>query len=178
MGDARLKLARPISYQQSVKNILKQLFSLILPVTVLIIVPALIEQKWVAAAGAQLIAGLLIVLLGLFVMAQTIFTFIRIGKGTLAPWSPTHKLVVGGMYAYVRNPMILGVITVLIGESIVISSRPILLWAALVFIINTAYFMFSEEPGLEKRFGDEYRKYKKNVPRWIPRMRPWKPEMS
>jgi protein-S-isoprenylcysteine O-methyltransferase Ste14 len=166
------------SNQFLVKDIVKQLVSLILPFTVLIIVPALIERKWVAAPAAQLIAGVLIALLGLFVMAQTIVTFIRIGKGTLAPWSPTHKLVVGGMYAYVRNPMILGVITVLIGESVVISSRPILLWAALVFIINTVYFMFSEEPALQKRFGEEYREYKKNVPRWIPRMRPWKPDAS
>jgi protein-S-isoprenylcysteine O-methyltransferase Ste14 len=109
------------------------------------------------------------------VMAQTILTFIRIGRGTLAPWSPTRKLVVGGMYAYVRNPMILGVITVLVGESLMLSSVGILTWAILVFLINTVYFVFSEEPGLEKRFGEEYREYKRDVPRWIPRRKPWRP---
>ena len=120
-------------------------------------------------------AGLAVTLLGLFIMAQTILTFIRIGKGTLAPWSPTRKLIVGGMYAYVRNPMILGVLTVLLGESLLLSSRPILIWAVLFLLINTVYFILLEEPGLEKRFGDEYREYKRNVPRWIPRRKPWKP---
>ena len=157
------------------KVILRQLFSLILPVTVLIIVPLTIERHMVIATGIRLFAGLGVMLLGLLVMAQTILTFIRIGKGTLAPWSPTRRLVVGGMYAYVRNPMILGVIMVLIGEAIVFSSRSILLWAIVVFAINTVYFIFSEEPGLEKRFGAEYTEYKKNVPRWIPRLEPWKP---
>ena len=98
------------------KDILRQSFSLILPITVLIIVPVLIERHAVPASGFPLAAGLLVMLIGLFIMVQTILTFIRIGKGTLAPWSPTRKLIVGGMYAYVRNPMILGVITVLIGE--------------------------------------------------------------
>ena len=155
--------------------IVQHLLSLLLPVTVLIVVPLLIEPHMVPTAGFQLVAGLVVVLLGLFVIAQTILTFIRIGKGTLAPWSPTRKLIVGGMYAYVRNPMILGVITVLLGESITFGSWSILTWAALFFLINTVYFIFSEEPGLEKRFGDEYREYKRKVPRWIPRLRPWKP---
>ena len=157
------------------KSILKQLFSLILPVTVLIVIPWSIDQHPVLASGLPLVAALLISAVGLFVIAQTILTFIRIGRGTLAPWSPTRKLIVGGMYAYVRNPMILGVVTVLIGESLVLLSLPILIWAILVFVINTVYFIFSEEPGLEKRFGAEYREYKKNVPRWIPRWKPWNP---
>lgn len=150
------------------KYILQQLISLILPITVLIIIPWSIDRHPVVAAGLPLLVGLAVMVLGLFVMAQTILTFIRIGKGTLAPWSPTRKLIVGGIYAYVRNPMILGVITVLIGESMALSSVPIFIWAVLFFVINTVYFVFSEEPGLEKRFGDEYREYKKNVPRWIP----------
>jgi len=158
-----------------VKDILRQLLSLILPITVLIIVPTLIERHAVLALGFPLAAGLVVMLIGLLIMAQTILSFIRMGKGTLAPWSPTRKLIIGGMYAYVRNPMILGVILVLTGESIAISSRSILLWAVLVFFINTAYFIFSEEPGLEKRFGAEYLEYKYNVPRWVPRLKPWKP---
>ncbi len=122
--------------QSSMKFILQHLLSLALPVTVLVIVPALIQHSWIAASGLQLVAGLLVGGLGLFILAQTILTFIRIGKGTLAPWSPTRKLVTGGMYAYVRNPMILGVLTVLFGESITFSSLPILNWALLFFVIN------------------------------------------
>jgi protein-S-isoprenylcysteine O-methyltransferase Ste14 len=159
----------------TLKDVLKQLFSLILPITVLIIVPSLIERRPVIASSAELIPGGILLAIGLFIMTQTILTFIRIGKGTLAPWSPTRKLIVGGMYAYVRNPMILGVITVLLAESLVFNSRSIFMWAVLFYVINTVYFIILEEPALEKRFGEEYRSYKRNVPRWIPRMKPWRP---
>ena len=97
-------------------------------------------------------------------MFKTISSFIRIGKGTLAPWSPTKKLFIAGMHAYVRNPMIMGVLTVLIGESIAIISLNILVWAGFFFLLNTVVFILYEEPDLEKKFGDEYREYKRNVP--------------
>jgi protein-S-isoprenylcysteine O-methyltransferase Ste14 len=155
---------------------LKHIASLILPVTVLIIVPALIEPRPVLASGLQLIAGILLLLLGLLIMVMTIASFATIGKGTLAPWSPTQHLVVSGMYAYVRNPMILGVIIVLLGEALALSSWPIFAEAVLVFLINTVYFIYSEEPGLEKRFGEEYRMYEQHVPRWLPRRTPWEPQ--
>lgn len=157
------------------KYVLQHLASLLLPITVLVIVPALIEPRWLVAAGLQLVGGILLLLLGLTLMAMTIASFARLGRGTLAPWSPPRHLVVQGLYAHVRNPMILGVMLVLVGEAVTFRSWPILIWAAGVFLINTLYFMFSEEPGLEKRFGEEYRAYKRNVPRWLPRRTPWKP---
>jgi protein-S-isoprenylcysteine O-methyltransferase Ste14 len=80
------------------------------------------------------------------------------------------------MYLYVRNPMILDVIVVLLGEAALLQSRAILLWAVLVFANNTVYFNFSEEPGLEKCFEEEYLGYKRDVPRWRPRLKPWKTE--
>jgi protein-S-isoprenylcysteine O-methyltransferase Ste14 len=92
------------------------------------------------------------------------------GKGTLAPWNPTQNLVIEGPYKYVRNPMISGVFFILISEALFFSSANILLWAVLFFLINTVYFILKEEPDLEKRFGDAYRQYKKDVPRWLPKM--------
>ncbi len=71
--------------------------------------------------------------------------------------------------------MILGVITNVVGEALAVSSLPIFGFAIFAFVLNTVYFMFSEEPGLEKRFGEEYREYKRNVPRWIPRRTLWRP---
>jgi protein-S-isoprenylcysteine O-methyltransferase Ste14 len=109
-------------------------------------------------------------------MIQTISSFIKIGKGTLAPWSPPRRLIICGMYGYVRNPMILGVLTILIGETISILSLNIFIWAIVFFIINNVFFFAYEEPNLEKKFGDEYKEYKKNVPRWLPRFKPYKPE--
>jgi protein-S-isoprenylcysteine O-methyltransferase Ste14 len=158
------------------KNAFKQIFSFILPVTVLVLVPLYIENNISVKHIYTLITGLCIMCIGLFAMAMTISTFIRIGKGTLAPWSPTRKLITGGIYAYVRNPMIMGVLTVLAGESVTVQSSNILIWALIFFIINNIYFVFYEEPDLERKFGDEYLDYKKNVPRWIPRSKPFNPD--
>ena len=120
------------------------------------------------------LAGLFILFLGMFLAIWTMVLNAKIGKGTLAPWSPTKKLVVEGPYRHVRNPMLSGVIMVILGEAVVFSSWGIFLWGVIFFVINTFYFIFSEEVGLEKRFGEEYVLYKKNVPRWIPRIRAWK----
>ena len=160
------------------KNSFKQIISFILPITVLIIVPFNIEPDITVKSIPTLTGGLLLMCLGLYFMFLTISAFIRIGKGTLAPWSPTKKLVITGMYAYVRNPMILGVIMILTGESIAISSLHIFHWDLLFFVLNNVYFGFFEEPGLAHRFGDEYRDYKKHVHRWVPRLKPYKPELT
>lgn len=156
------------------RSIFRQLASLILPITALILVPLWVEPHWHAAAAGQLAGGLVLMLGGLVVMMLTIASFIRIGKGTLAPWSPTSRLVIVGMYAYVRNPMILAVLSVLLGEALAFGSWRILAWALAFFAINTLYFYFVEEPGLEKRFGEEYRRYKQHVPRWMPRFTAYK----
>lgn len=154
-------------------NLLKHLFSLILPVTVLVLVPLWIEDDFSINNIYALIGGSILILAGLLVIVLTISAFIRIGKGTLAPWSPTKKLVVTGIYAHVRNPMISGVLTVLLGESLAILSLSIFIWAIAFFIINNIYFLMYEEPNLGERFGEDYRQYKSKVPRWIPAMKPY-----
>ena len=154
-------------------NLLKHLFSLILPVTVLILVPLWIEDDFSINNIYALIGDSILILAGLLVIVLTISAFIRIGKGTLAPWSPTKKLVVTGIYAHVRNPMISGVLTVLLGESLAILSLSIFIWAIAFFIINNIYFLIYEEPNLGERFGEDYRQYKSKVPRWIPAMKPY-----
>ncbi len=155
-------------------NILNQLISLILPITVLIIIPVYIEQNFKIHSVSTLILGLIFILTGLILLVLTISALIRIGKGALAPWIPTKKLVVIGIYSHVRNPMITGVLSGLIGESILFSSLNIFAWAVIFFIINNIYFSLFEEPGLRNRFGDEYLEYKRNVPRWIPKRNPYK----
>ena len=158
------------------KNLLRQIFSFILPVTVLVIVPLWIEKNRSIHGGFKIYPGLILILTGLVIMSITISSFIRIGRGTLAPWSPPKRLVIKGPYRYVRNPMILGVLTVLLGEAVCLWSKNILLWAVSFFFINTIFFIISEEPDLENRFGDDYREYKKHVSRWIPRLRPYSPD--
>ena len=157
------------------KNLIKQLASFVLPVTVLVIVPNLIEKRFPLLFDGITALGLLFALAGGSILVANIITLIRTGKGTLAPWTPTRRLVIRGMYAHVRNPMISGVLMTLLGESLIFHSASIFTWLVVFFSVNHVYFIISEEPGLESRFGDEYREYKRNVPRWIPRLTPWTP---
>ena len=150
---------------------------LLLPFTVSVVVPYLIynPQRVLHEQDMLLkVVGVAVGLSGIFMLSYTISLFGRVGKGTLAPWSPTQKLVVVGPYRYCRNPMITGVFFILVGEAGFFNSVDILRWAGLFFIINTIYFIVKEEPDLEKRFGEAYRNYKQNVPRWIPNLRPYK----
>ena len=153
------------------RGIVKQIFSFILPVTVLILIPMYLNKDLSIKYVPAFLMGIVIICLGLVVMILTISLFIRIGKGTLAPWSPPNKLITNGIYGQVRNPMIMGVLIVLIGESLAVMSLKIGLWALIFFMINHVYFIVFEEPGLEKRFGKEYIEYKKNISRWIPRIK-------
>ena len=155
----------------------------ILPFNVLITIPVFIlsleksnSSNFIVNLPTWIIIpiGILTLIIGLFLILQTISLFYKKGKGTLAPWNPTQKLVVEGPYQYVRNPMISGVLCVLIAESLFLKSVPIFYWALFFFTLNSVYFLLKEEPDLSKRFGEGYEIYKKNVPRWIPRSKPWK----
>lgn len=165
------------------KQLLKQLISFLLPITMTIIIPYLLIpkiklpllEKHTPIIIISLIVGSLCIVIGIYLLITTIRTFALIGKGTLAPWSPTQKLITGGIYAHVRNPMISGVLFILLGESLVCISWVLFIWFLTFFAVNNIYFSLSEEPGLIKRFGIEYQAYKKNVPRWIPRTKPWLP---
>jgi len=154
----------------------------ILPFNVLITVPVLIfnliksnQSGFLANQPGWIIfpIGMLFLITGLTLMWQTISLFYKKGKGTLAPWNPTQKLVIEGPYRFVRNPMISGVLCILIAESLLSQSVPIFYWALFFFVLNYTYFIVKEEPDLVKRFGNDYEVYKKNVLRWIPRSSPW-----
>jgi protein-S-isoprenylcysteine O-methyltransferase Ste14 len=149
---------------------------LILPFTVTVIVPYFIynpDKLFPFHSTLFVITGALLVLAGVSLFLYTVLLFNNIGKGTLAPWSPTQKLVVAGPYRYCRNPMITGVFFVLLGETCILHSVNILIWAGAFFLINTVYFILKEEPDLYKRFGEDYTAYKAKVPRWIPRIKPY-----
>ena len=111
---------------------------------------------------------------GLALAVATIGLFITTGEGTIAPWDPPQRLVVRGVYRHVRNPMITGLCLVLLGEALLAASLPLLGLFAFGVIMNVIYIPLSEEPGLARRFGDDYLAYKRNVPRWVPRLTPWK----
>jgi protein-S-isoprenylcysteine O-methyltransferase Ste14 len=150
---------------------------LLLPVTVAGVVPALVLRwsgteppAWPLAA-----LGVVLIALGLLLVTWTVTLFARIGQGTLAPWDPTSRLVVTGPYRHVRNPMISGVLAIILGEAALFGSLALLVLFGAVFLVNAVYFPLVEEPGLRRRFGGDYEAYSANVPRWLPRLRPWEP---
>ncbi|HEY9081190.1 isoprenylcysteine carboxylmethyltransferase family protein [Magnetovibrio sp.] len=110
---------------------------------------------------------------GLVLMGTCAAQFVVTGHGTPAPWAPPKKLVTSGLYAYVRNPMILGMLLMLGGEALLIASHAIGIWFAMVATVIVAYVHLIEERGLQARFGDAYATYKANVPAWFPRFKAW-----
>ena len=163
----------------SLLNHLKNI--LLLPVNVTIVIPYILHNFiWKAKIANYstliILVGVVFILLGILLLLYTVFLFKTKGEGTLAPWNPTQKLVIKGPYRYMRNPMITGVVLILIGESLVFNSKIILIWAIIFFIVNNAYFLLVEEPKLKKQFRNPYIEYLKHVPRWIPKLKPYKPE--
>lgn len=156
---------------------------LLLPFMVVVVIPRWLmrgwapsDTHWAVDTPVELvghIAGALIFLAGFLLFAWCVSLFARVGEGTLAPWDPARRLVAVGPYRYVRNPMISGVVTMLIGEAVLQGSRVLAIWAATFVFFNYVFFLIFEEPDLERRFGEDYRRYKANVPRWIPRRTPW-----
>jgi protein-S-isoprenylcysteine O-methyltransferase Ste14 len=153
---------------------------IILPGNALVVIPGFllyleggINPGWGLGRVLILFGGLL-VCFGIVMAVHTVGLFFTFGEGTPAPWEPPKKLVVKGAYRHVRNPMITGVLSILLGMSLVLGSTYILTWSAVFFVMNNFYFIFVEEPGLQRRFGEEYLLYKREVPRWLPRLRPYK----
>jgi protein-S-isoprenylcysteine O-methyltransferase Ste14 len=118
--------------------------------------------------GAVLIAG------GAAVLVSAFVRFVVEGIGTPAPVAPTEHLVVGGLYRYVRNPMYVAVAATIVGQAALLG-RPALLLYALAFMAVVAAFVHGyEQPALSERFGHEYEEYRRHVPAWWPRLRPWR----
>jgi protein-S-isoprenylcysteine O-methyltransferase Ste14 len=123
----------------------------------------------------QLVGGLLIAA-GVLVLLQAFARFVTEGLGTPAPIAPTEHLVVGGLYRYVRNPMYLAVAATIVGQALLLG-RWVLLAYAGAFLVTVASFVhWYEEPTLQDRYGAEYDAYRRAVPGWWPRRRPWQPD--
>jgi hypothetical protein len=117
---------------------------LLLPGVVIVAIPALILWRNGARLGPLAVAGLPLIAAGLLLMIPTIRLFASAGRGTLAPWDPTTRLVVCGPYRYVRNPMISGVLAILVGEAALFASPRLLVWFGAVFALNASTFRSSK----------------------------------
>ena len=108
-------------------------------------------------------------LLGAGMVVWVSVTFVTKGKGTPIPIQPPRAFIAEGLYRFVRNPMYLGVLLILFAEAIFFHSAWILLYAAMLGLALHSFAILLEEPQLERRFGDAYRDYRAQTPRWLPR---------
>jgi protein-S-isoprenylcysteine O-methyltransferase Ste14 len=118
------------------------------------------------------LAGLVLVVVGAALLVSAFGRFVAEGEGTPAPVAPTERLVVGGLYRYVRNPMYLAVTATIVGQGLILGRFVLLLYAAVFVLITATFVRVYEEPTLRERYGAEYEAYRRSVPAWWPRRRP------
>lgn len=151
------------------------LFLVVAPGIVAVLVPFALTG-WDGSAGVVLqLVGLALVAAGGAVLLTAFARFALQGLGTPAPIAPTRHLVVTGVYRHVRNPMYVALCVVILGQAAILGSAALVLYAAVVWVPFALFARFYEEPALARTYGQEYQAYRRAVPAWIPRLRPWRP---
>ena len=148
------------------------IFLIIAPGSVTILFPYLLLSSkfelFFSNPGILRFLGLFPIIIGATIVIWCFWDFIFTGRGTPAPIDPPKKLVVKGLYRFVRNPMYLGVAFILFGEVLLFESMALLLYVILVLLVFHLFVICYEEPVLKRKFGDSYKEYFNSVPRWIP----------
>jgi protein-S-isoprenylcysteine O-methyltransferase Ste14 len=130
-------------------------------------------EPWLAALPLRILGAALIAA-GTGVLLHAFARFVVEGAGTPVPVAPTARLVVGGLYRHVRNPMYVAVVAVVAGEALLLARPVLLAWAAVMLGVFAAFVAGYEEPTLRTRYGAAYESYRRAVPGWWPRWRPWR----
>lgn len=153
------------------------IFLIAAPGVVAGLVPWLLSDRWglpwSAVPGFVLAGGVLIVAAAA-VLLHAFARFALEGLGTPAPVAPTEKLVIGGIYRHVRNPMYVAVLSIIIGQALLFSSWTLVAYAVIGAGVMGSFVRLYEEPTLANRYGAEYETYRRNVPGWLPRLTPWR----
>jgi protein-S-isoprenylcysteine O-methyltransferase Ste14 len=151
------------------KNIV---FAILVPGTITVLIPYwILNRNHVPAPlpwGIQQYLALMPAMAGIAIYFRCIWDFATVGRGTPAPIDAPKVLVVRGLYRYVRNPMYLGVLSMLTGEAIFFETWTLARYAMGMFVIFHLFVIFYEEPALRRRFGEPYERYSRNVRRWTP----------
>ena len=122
--------------------------------------------------------GVSLILAGLVVMIQAFGRFVTEGFGTPLPAAPPTHLVVGGLYRWVRNPIYVAALAVILGQALLFGQLGPLVYAAILWVCMAGVVRWREEPVLVRRFGADYDVYRRAVPAWWPRLRPWSPRAT
>jgi protein-S-isoprenylcysteine O-methyltransferase Ste14 len=164
--------------QRSTAGIASAAFFVVAPGTVVGLVPWLITRWEITGYGPtwrvlQAI-GVALIVAGLIPPVHAFVQFVKAG-GTPIPIAPTQHLVVTGFNRYVRNPMYLGLIVVMLGQALLFGSLALVGWAAAFWIITASFVRLYEEPTLVDEYDGEYQEYRRHVRAWLPRVHPWTP---
>jgi protein-S-isoprenylcysteine O-methyltransferase Ste14 len=122
------------------------------------------------------VIGAMLIIAGLGVLLESFGRFALQGIGTPAPVFPTEHLVIKGFYRYVRNPMYVAVCSLILGQAILLGDIWLVAYGSLCWLLFHGFVVAYEEPTLRRTFGPQYETFCAHVPRWIPRLRPWRPE--
>jgi len=129
------------------------------------------RPPFLAVEGTRL-AGLALIIAGVPGLLDSFARFALQGLGTPAPIAPPRNLVVSGLYRYVRNPIYIAVVAVILGQAVLFADWHLLGYGALIWLFFHVFVVAYEEPTLRQSFGAEYESYCANVPRWLPRLTP------
>jgi protein-S-isoprenylcysteine O-methyltransferase Ste14 len=164
--------------RKPVAAVVSSLFFAAAPAVVAGVIPFMIG-RWQTQAPLWLpwrILGVLAIAAALPLLVHAFARFVIEGGGTPAPVAPTERLVVGGAYRYVRNPMYVAVVTTILGQALLFGDTRLLGYGVLVGLAFVGFVRVYEEPTLRRRYGEEYEAYRRAVPAWLPRLRPWDPQ--
>ena len=142
------------------------------PTIVAGLVPWLIT-RWHAEdqpLGLRILGGVVFAI-GAALVLETTARFAVQGRGTPAPWAPPERFVERGSYRFVRSPMYLGVLALIVGQALLLGREILFAWAVAAWLIFQLFLVLEEEPGLRRRFGAHYEGYSRRVGRWFPRLR-------
>jgi protein-S-isoprenylcysteine O-methyltransferase Ste14 len=164
--------------QRSAAGVGTAVFFVVAPGVVAGLVPWLISGWLVRGplsplAVVRMALGAILLVLAIVVLIRAFVRFVTEGRGTPAPIAPTERLVVGGDYRFVRNPMYLAVITAVLGQAMIFGSLGLLLYAVALWAIMAAFVRWYEEPVLLMHYGAEYERHRHAVRAWLPRLRPF-----
>lgn len=135
------------------------------------------QARTLAAAWLPVrVIGVALIVAGTAVLLHAFARFVIEGLGTPVPIAPPQRLVIGGLYRHVRNPMYVAVVAAIVGQALALGRFELLWYAAAVCLLVAGFVHLYEEPALSRRFGEEYENYRRAVRRWWPRLRPWRPE--
>ena len=150
-------------------------FTLLLPGSVTFLIPYLLLSSGIEPIPSRLepfrFVGLVPILIGALILLRHIWAFAVTGRGTVAPVDPPTTLVVRGLYRYVRNPIYVGVLLIVLGEAILLESLTLAIYAVILWLFFHLVVVLYEEPELRENFGSEYEVYLRSVGRWIPKRR-------